>query len=297
MQFLSMRRSGLLFVFLIVNHYSYCQQDLRKFRIVSHYTSFPDTGRMQGRLYDSVMYGTPDHYMDSSVLIFVPQNLKADNAVNLIFWFHGWNNNIDTAILKYGIARQFEESGVNAVLVLAETARNSPDSYGGKLEQPNTFFMLIKDVLHKLSRERVIGRNCKAGNILLAGHSGAYRVMAGILRNGHVPVNEVILFDALYANTRDYINWISADSTHRFINLYTDQGGTLDETKYMIRQLDSLHLQPDLSEESSITVNTLRSHRILFIHSFHQHDFIIQKPDNLKLFLENAGLFIKRELD
>ena len=46
--------------------------------------------------------------------------------------------------------------------------------------------------------------------LILAGHSGAYRVMANILQNGNVPVNEVILFDALYAETDKFMIWLTA---------------------------------------------------------------------------------------
>ncbi len=260
---------------------------------MSHYTSFPDPGRANGHLYDSVLYTPTEHYSDSSVLIVTPQHLKAASSVDLIFWFHGWRNNIDTAIVEYGLARQFAESKVNAVMVLAETAKDAPDSYGGKLEHANTFAMLVKDVLNKLMEEHIIRRKCKPGHILLAGHSGAYRVMAGILDNGNMPVNEVILFDALYANTQSFINWIATDSTHRFIDLYTDHGGTLQETKNLMMQLQALHFSIDSTEESSLTIDEVRKDRLLFIHTAHEHNFIIQHPDNFELYLENSP-FLKR---
>ena len=53
-------------------------------------------------------------------------------TVDLVFWFHGWGNNVDSAAIRYELIKQFIASKRNAVLVLAETARNSPDSYGGK---------------------------------------------------------------------------------------------------------------------------------------------------------------------
>src|SRR5258706_15534544 len=150
-----------LFAVCISCNASYSQDHLRYFKITSPYTSFPDTGRASGHLYDSVMYSAAEHYSDSSVLLISPAHLNAGASVDLIFWFHGWNNNIDTAIIKYGLARQFEQSKVNAVMVLAETAKNSPDSYGGKLERQNTFAMLVHEVLNKLAKERVISTKCK----------------------------------------------------------------------------------------------------------------------------------------
>jgi len=60
---------------------------------------------------------------------------------------------------------------------------------------------------------------------VLAGHSGAFRVMAYILQNGGVEVNQAILFDALYGEVDKFANWIQADKSHQFIDLYTNKGG------------------------------------------------------------------------
>jgi len=289
-----MHKYFILFLASISANVSYSQTHLQYFKITSHYTSFPDTGRAAGHLYDSVLYSTRAHYSDSSVLIITPEHFNANNSTDLIFWFHGWNNNIDTAVIKYGLARQFEQSKINAVLVLAETAKNSPDSYGGKLEQTNTFAMLVTDVLNKLAGEKLISKNCTPGNILLMGHSGAYRVMAHILDNGNLPVSEVVLFDALYANTESFMKWITVNNDHRFIDIYTDHGGTLDETKNMMHELSAKNILFDSTEETQLTNDALRSNRILFIHSVHQHDYIIQNPDNFKLYLENSP-FLKKE--
>ncbi len=284
-----------IFALCVLCNASFCQDHLRYFKITSRYTSFPDTGRASGHLYDSVLYTATEHYSDSSVLIITPKHFKANASVDFIFWFHGWNNNIDTAIIKYGLARQFEQSKVNAVLVLAETAKNSPDSYGGKLEQANDFSMLVNDVINKLVKEKFISTKCKAGNILLMGHSGAYRVMAHILDNGNMPVNEVVLFDALYANTESFIKWLTANSDHRFIDIYTDHGGTLDETENMMQQLNAMQSPLDSVEEPQLTGEMLKSNRIIFIHTTHQHDYIIQNPDNFKRYLENSPFLKKQE--
>jgi hypothetical protein len=266
---------------------------LHQFKITSSNTSFPDTGRLNGHVYNNVMYNTADHYSDSSVIIITPKNFVEKKKVNMIFWFHGWNNNIDSALIRYGLSRQFAEADVNAVLVLAETAKDAPDSYGGKLEQKNTFKKLINDVLKKLVRMHVISARDGAGNIILAGHSGGYRVMAQILQNGNVPVSEVILFDALYANRDQFMNWLTASKYHRFINLYTDHGGTLDETKIMMKQVSDANLSEDSLEESNVTPTIIRNNKIIFIHTPHEHDYIIQRPDNFKLFIDNSP-FLKK---
>ncbi|HEY5463740.1 MAG TPA: hypothetical protein VIJ95_10835 [Hanamia sp.] len=282
------KRFSIFSVLLIIGSMGFCQMTLNQFKITSSNTSFPDTGRVQGHIYNNVLYNTADHYSDSSVIIITPKNFKAKKKVDMIFWFHGWGNNIDTALIAYGLSRQFAEADVNAVLVLAETAKNAPDSYGGKLEQKNTFHKLVKDVLKELVHMHVISARDRAGNIILAGHSGAYRVMANILQNGNVPVNEVILFDALYADTDKFMNWLTADKNHRFIDLYTNHGGTYDETKDMMHQITNVNLPADSLEEVDVTPAIPKDNKIIFIHTLHEHNDIIQHPDNFKLFIENS---------
>ncbi len=68
----------------------------------SSHTSFPDSSRFNGHVRNQVFYNAADHYSDSQVLIIAPKNLHADQKVDLIFWFHGWHNNIDSAAAYYG---------------------------------------------------------------------------------------------------------------------------------------------------------------------------------------------------
>ncbi|KAA9039491.1 hypothetical protein FW778_11780 [Ginsengibacter hankyongi] len=269
------------------------QSNLNYFTITSSHTSFPDTGRSKGHVYNNVLYSAAEHYSDSSVIIIAPKNFHLKKKIDMIFWFHGWGNNIDSALVRYGLSRQFDESRTNAVLVLAETAKDAPDSYGGKLEQENVFKGLVGDVLQKLKNEKVITPRCNTGHVVLAGHSGAYRVMANILQNGNVPVDEVILFDALYADTDKFLKWITSGKDHRFIDLYTDSGGTFDNSKEMMRQVNDLKIPPDSLEEQDVSPEIMRENKVIFIHTSHAHNDIIQHPDNFYLFISNAP-FIKK---
>ena len=258
------------------------------FHIHSSHTAFPDTGRERGHMYDKVLYSAAEHYHDSTVLIIAPKKLDAKKTVDLVFWFHGWRNNVDNAASFYELTKQFIASNRNAVLVLAETAKDSPDSYGGKLENPGVFKALTEDVLNGLKAQRLITKRCKPGHILLAGHSGAYRVMARIIRYGQMPIDETILFDALYAETPIFFDWIKADPNHRFIDLYTDHGGTDEETHNVVKLIAQGKIPYLESEEGNVNFQSVKDNRILIIHSPHQHNNVINKPDNFELFLENS---------
>jgi hypothetical protein len=282
-------------LFLLLTSMAYGQNEdvATIFHIHSSHTSFPDTGRAKGHLYDKVLYTAAEHYNDSTVLIIAPKNLDAKKNVDLIFWFHGWRNNVDSAAIKYQLTRQFLASKLNAVLVLAETAKDSPDSYGGKLENTAVFRALVSDVLTGLKSKQVIGAGCQPGHILLAGHSGAYRVMARIIQNGQMPINETILFDALYGETEKFMAWIKGDKSHRFIDIYTDHGGTDGETRGLTKLLDTAQLKYVSTEEISVTPQLLKQNRLVFIHSPHEHDKIIANPDNFLLYLQNEP-FLKK---
>src|SRR5579862_2589367 len=291
-----------LMFLLVFGHYITQAQakpgnEYKVYHFTSAYTSFPESARNKGYLYDNVFFDAPGHYSDSSVLMVVPDKLKCINGtVDVVCWFHGWHNNIDTALDYYHLAKQFASSGKNAVLVLAEAAKNAPDSYGGKLEQPGDFAKLLDDVMRQLREQGVISKDCRAGNIVLAGHSGAYRVIAFMLQNGGVKVNEVDLFDALYGQTDKFLAWIKKTPKGKLVNLYTDSGeGTREPSEQMMLDLKKQGLTPAFTEEPGLTPLLLRDHPIVFIHSTREHNTIIFDPDIFKLFLENSPFLTDRK--
>ena len=278
-----------IYIVHVISAFTQHSAEEQVIRFTSHYTSFPDSAREQGHDHDSIHYSASEHYRDSSVLIIAPKHLRK-HKVDLVFWFHGWNNNIDTALKFYEIEKQFLNSNRDAVLVLAETAKNAPDSYGGKLEQRGVFKALVGEVIAKLKSENLIDQQTTSANIILAGHSGAYRVIAYILANGEMEVSEVYLFDALYSQTDKFVSWIEQDNRHRFINWYTDHGGGTDEVSItMMQQLNDHRIAFNLVEEPWLAPATIRRDRILFVHSPREHNVIINNPDNLKLILENSA--------
>ncbi len=108
-----------------------------------------------------------------------------------------------------------------------------------------------------------------------------------------MPVQEVILFDALYSETDKYMNWLQQNKDHRFIDIFTDSGGTDAESKEMEKQLVAANIEMDSIEESDLTVQFIRAKKIFFVHSLHKHNDIINDPDNFRFFLENTP-FLKK---
>ncbi|HVU97899.1 MAG TPA: hypothetical protein VHE34_21895 [Puia sp.] len=259
---------------------------------ILHFTSshncFPDTARDRGHLDgDGKQLPRAGHYDDSSVLLVIPKGLHAGPTVDLVVWFHGWHNNIDTALQFYGLARQFTASGRDAVLVLPEAAKNAADSYGGKMRQDGMFKLLVADILSELKRNKAVPANAVAGHVVLAGHSGAYSVIADILEHGQQPVDEVFLFDALYGRMNTFTQWAEAGD-HHFVHWFTNTGYGPDKmSDSMMLQLRRDKVPFGLSEEVSTDSAVIRNNRILFVHSPREHNVIINNPDDFALLLRN----------
>ncbi|HEY4336819.1 MAG TPA: hypothetical protein VGM89_13005 [Puia sp.] len=264
------------------------QEAYRILRFSSPHNCFPDTARDQGHLDgDGKQLPRAGHYDDSSVLLVVPAGVRLGPTVDLVIWFHGWHNNIDTALSFYGLARQFAASGRNAVLVLPEAAKNAADSYGGKMRQEGMFGLLVADVIAELKRDKAVPSDAVAGRITLAGHSGAYSVMADILEHGRQPVDEVFLFDALYGRLNTFTQW-AEDERHHFVHWFTNTGYGPDKmSDTMMLRLRQDKVPFGLAEEASVDGGVIRGNRILFVHSPREHNVIINNPDDFALLLRS----------
>ena len=275
------------FIFCIILHYSLLAQDGKIIRFGSTNAMFPDTARAKGHDYNGKHFDAATNYADSSILIYIPKQFSPKGKINLVFWFHGWNNNIDSACKQFELLQQFDASERNAVFVFTEGPKNAPDSYGGKLEQPSVFQALVKEVSDKLVKNKSIKSkpvfSLNDYTISLAGHSGAYRVISKIINQ--TAVDEVILFDAMYGGNDAYLQWIAAPN-HRFINIYTKEGGTFDNSHFIMNKLtDSLHVPIVSLNEDAISETVLKNTGKLFIYSAVGHNEVITNNRNWERFL------------
>lgn len=246
---------------------------------------FPHELRKAGHTYRDKHYPADLHYSDSAVLCFVPKNFSAKKKINLVVYFHGWHNNIDSANAQFKLVEQFTDSNADAILVMPEGPKNAPDSFGGKLEEKDNFKLFCDELSTKLSGE--YNQNFEIDKIVLAGHSGAYRVISFILLHGGMTdnISAVILFDGLYGQTEKYSYWLDHYSG-KFINIFTPEGGTKGESENLMNCLDAWKIDYRFVKEDSITKEILMKHRINFISSELGHNEVISARKQFQLFLE-----------
>jgi hypothetical protein len=253
---------------------------------------FPDSSRQGGHTYHGQFYSAEDHYSDSTVALFVPKNFHAENQIDFVIHFHGWNHTVAGTIPEYKLIEQFAASGKNAILVVPQGPYNAPDSFGGKLEATNGFARFMDEAMAKLQAlGHLTNTNASIGRIILSGHSGGYHVIAAILNHGGLTdkVQEVWLFDALYGGTEDFVAW-QKSGQGRLLDIYTDHGGTREETESLMSSLKNQGVEYFAAEEANVLPGNLLTNRLIFLHTDMVHNDVVSKRCTFEDFLKTSCL-------
>ena len=262
--------------------------------IVSRFASapFPHPDRASGHTYQGQTYSAAEHYSDNSVAIFVPKGFLASERVDFVVHFHGWRNHVEKVFSRYELVDQLIASGRNAVLVVPQGPYEAPDSFGGKLEDEGGFRRFMEEVCATLQREGGRSfRHAQPGRIILSGHSGGYHVMSAIVDRGGLSdhVREVWLFDALYGQTEKLLSWFDREKG-RLLNIYTDHGGTREETETLMKTLKSRGSDLLSINESEASAADIKRHRLVFLYTSLEHDEVMQRHRTFEEFLETSCL-------
>jgi hypothetical protein len=251
---------------------------------------FPHPARSQGLHYGEQVFPYLPHYADSSVSVFIPDHYCDQGKVNMVFFFHGWFSTIRDSAQRLDLFRQFAESGADSLLVLPELARNAPDSFGGKLEEPGGFSRFVEELLEVLSSQGLVSSRAP-GKIILAAHSGGYRVVSRILECGGMTdrIEEVCLFDGLFAEMARYAHWIEAGQG-RFVSICSSSGDTLENNQALVETLRQAGVRAVVADDDPAQdPETLRS-RVVFLTSRWDHYAVVYDQDEFRRLLAASGL-------
>jgi len=261
--------------------------------IVASFASapFPHPARAEGHTYQGKLYAAAEHYADSTVAIFIPKGFRETDRVDFVVHFHGWSNTVAGTLGTFHLVEQLVASGKNAILVVPEGPHDAPDSFGGKLEDAGGFQRFMDEVVATLRDRAGFRKDFSVGRIILSGHSGGYHVIAGILDRGGLSRNadEVWLFDALYGQTDSFVAW--ADRTQgRLIDLYTDHGGTKEESEKLVTRLKARDTTVIQAEEAKLDPASLPGRHYVVMHTDLTHNEVVAKRGEFALFLKTSVL-------
>jgi hypothetical protein len=173
---------------------------------------------------------------DDTVIVFVPDKyrFRTEEGISALVHFHGHNSSAERAITAHALREQLVDSRQNAVLVVPQLALFAADSSCGKLASAGALARLLGGALSTAARvgRKALGESRfperpRLGRVCLSAHSGGYHAAACSLRHGGVDVSETYLFDALYAESDVFRDWVlarrtdPATSRHKLVSYFT----------------------------------------------------------------------------
>jgi hypothetical protein len=255
-------------------------------------TPFPHPKRLEGHTYQGKLYPAKEHYSDNTVAIFIPKGFRGTGKIDFVVHFHGWFNHVEGVLGQYQLIEQFIASRRNAVLVVPQGPRNAPDSFGGKLEDPDGFKRFLEEVMQTLRQKSALtNKDFVLGQVVLSGHSGGYEVISAIVHCGGLTnhVREVWLFDALYAQTDKFLTWIDKQQG-RFIDIYTERGGTKARTEQLMATLKKRGTAFFAGKEADANLADLQSNKLVFLYTDLRHNDVIHKRQEFREYLKTSCL-------
>ena len=179
---------------------------------------------------------------DDTVIVFVPDKyrFRAKEGVSALVHYHGHNSSAERALTAHALREQLVDSRQNAILIVPQLALFAADSSCGKLTNPGGFSRLLGGAIANAARlgHATLGdarfpERPRLGRICISAHSGGYHAAACSLQHGNVDVSETYLFDALYAESEVFREWVlarldePATTRHKLVSYFTS--GTTTE--------------------------------------------------------------------
>jgi hypothetical protein len=192
-------------------------------------------------------------YRDDTVIVFVPAHYRFhdDEGVATLVHMHGHTTTAERAMVAHQLREQVADSKQNALLVVPQLAVMAADSSCGRLESAGGLQRLLEEVVLTASHEgrttlgeTAFPREAGLGTACLSAHSGGYHAAACCLRGGGVDVRETYLFDALYAETDTFRDWVVArhgeplHRRHKLVSYFTEGAQTEANDRLLRAELE-----------------------------------------------------------
>jgi pimeloyl-ACP methyl ester carboxylesterase len=153
-------------------------------------------------------------YSDRRSLLYIPRGFDFQRPAAIIVFLHGNFANLGHVRDRQQVPRQVAESGLNAVLVAPQLARDAADSSSGRFWEPGLFAKYLNEAVDKLTQLHGDPRSratFEQAPVILAAYSGGYQPVAFGLAVGGIArrVRGVILLDALFAEFDKFADWVA----------------------------------------------------------------------------------------
>jgi hypothetical protein len=168
------------------------------------------------------IYWENETYSDRRSLLYIPQGFDIRKPAAIVVYFHGNRALLARDVVdRQQVPRQLAESGLNAVLVAPQFARDALDSSAGGFWRPGAFARFLREAADRLAELQGDHASRSAFAklpVILVAYSGGYLPAAWSLQVGGVGprLRGVVLLDALYGNADDFADWLSDHRSSAF---------------------------------------------------------------------------------
>jgi hypothetical protein len=247
-------------------------------------------------------------YEDRSVFAFVPSyhRVGRGHGVSIVTHFHGHNTTAERALVAHELREQLFDSKQNAVLLVPQGPVLAADSSCGKLESPGGFARMLAEalgVLHGADVTSALGKSglgaaaMRLDTVCISAHSGGYHAAAACLKHGGVEVNEVYLFDALYAEYDVFRDWVIAGKgramhhRHKLMSYYGAGAATESESLRLLADLERAGVRCAFERiEGALSRQDLTHSEAVFVRTSLSHNGVTHELNALRDCLYASGL-------
>lgn len=239
---------------------------------------------------DGIKPSNDNRYNDNSTIILIPKSFKKNQAFQLFFWFHGWGNNINQTLESFKLEEELIASGINAILVLPEAAKNANDSYAGKWEKANVFSTYLNELKDFLNNKSLIEAE-QPHSLIFAGHSGAANVLTRLMQHNTHHVKGVLLFDAINYEVDKIANFLQQSTTTKFITLFSPKSSFAANSLKLAQVLEKRKIGYLQKQDTQFLAGDLHQSRIILLPSQLHHNDVATTNHYISKFLKAIDSF------
>ncbi|TPJ39606.1 hypothetical protein FJ434_21280 [Mesorhizobium sp. B2-5-13] len=170
------------------------------------------------------IYWEDETYSDRSTLLAIPKGFDPARPAVIVVFFHGNGATLQRDVVgRQRVVAQVEASGLNAVLVAPQFARDAQDSSAGNFWTPGYFAKFMAEAAQGLATlTGAKAAKFEAMPVVMVAYSGGYNPAASVLGNGDIGrrLLGVILLDAVFDEAGIFADWIAHHRKSFFVSAY-----------------------------------------------------------------------------
>jgi hypothetical protein len=173
----------------------------------------------------------------------------------------------------WGLAAAHDRAGTNTLFLMPQLAFRQRNGDPGRLRQDGYARDLVREAF------RAAGANVgnvgldRVRRIILVAHSGGFDAAGAILAHGRLGprVKRVVLFDALYGNTSQFLDWVQGAPDRSLVSIY-NAGRPAEQTRMLVAGARRTRLR--VIEQPASLRNSIRRYNVTAFHTRVAHSDI-----------------------